>query len=427
MLRVRHRIVAVGASVLSLVVGLSTEAQEARPRQITLDQALEEAFARSPILRAQRAEVDQAEGRFITARTYPFNPEFSVEAARRRGELESTTDYNIILSQEIEIGGKRRRRVEQAGAEQDAELGQFLRAQRLLAARVRAAFIEALRARELVEVDQANAELANSLTEVARKRFEAGAAPQMEVNLALVQVGRARRDLRLSRGAYQVALTILAEIVGLDPDNPPVPVGELTLPSRDVPAFSELLASALQQRADLEAFRDTVRAARARTEVARRQRVPNLMTGASYGEEEETDRLVGGFVGVRIPIFNRNRGAIAEANGLLQQAEAKQLAVELQVRQEVASSLARYQAAVESTTNLQAQVLGSLQENLELLQHSFEAGKTSWTEVLVFRREFVDVRREYVETLTEARLAGIEMDLATGVAPSLSTYEESQR
>ena len=401
-------------------------AQEAQPRQITLDQALEEAFALSPVLRSQRTLIDQAEGRFVTARTYPFNPQLMFRAARRRGEVESSLDRNITLSQTIELGGKRRRRVSQAGAEQDAALSLVLRAERLLAAQVRASFVVALRAREFVQVDLANADLAASLADVARKRFEAGAAPQMEVNLALVQVGRAQRDLRLSQGAYQVARTILAETVGLNSDVPPVPAGELELPSREVPAFSQLLASALARRADVQAFQANLRAAQARREVAGRQMVPNLNAGAFYGVEEGTDRLVGGFLGVSLPIFNRNPGPKAEADALIRQAAADQDAIELQVRQEVASTLARYHAAVESTANLQSQVLGSLEGNLALLQRSFEAGKTSWTEVLVFRREFVEVRRDYVDTLTEAQLAGIEMDLAAGAPSPVSTSQESQ-
>ena len=77
-------------------------------------------------------------------------------------------------------------------------------------------------------------------------------------------------------------------------------------------------------------------------------------------------------------------------------------------------------AACDASATLQEHVLGTLEENLLLLQLSFEAGKTGWTEVLVFRREFIDVQREYVEALAEARLAGIELDLAAGRPPSSS-------
>ena len=46
---------------------------------------------------------------------------------------------------------------------------------------------------------------------------------------------------------------------------------------------------------------------------------------------------------------------------------------------------------------------------------SFESGKTGWGEVLVFRRELVEARRDYVDTLAEARLAAIELDFAASL------------
>jgi cobalt-zinc-cadmium efflux system outer membrane protein len=246
----------------------------------------------------------------------------------------------------------------------------------------------------------------------------------MEVNLAQVQVGRAERDLRLAAGAYEVARSVLAEVVGLDPAQAPKPDGDFDLPPRQLPALTELLAAAEEHRMDLQSFRHAVEATRARIELSRRQRVPNLEVEAFYGREEGTDRLLGGEIKIRIPLFSRNQGRIAEAEAAHRRTLAETDAREIQMRQEVTASLARYQATHTAAVNLQERVLGTLQENLGLLQRSFEAGKTGWTEVLVFRREFVDIQRDYIETLTDARLAGIELDLALGVDP-IATRRES--
>jgi len=416
---------ALAVALVSVVFAPVGKAAGPSPERLTLQKAIDGAFARSPLLRARRAEVEQAEGRLRTAKIYPFNPEFTVGAASREGLAETNTDREVKLAQEIEIGGQRRRRTSEAGSEVDSFRARLLREERLLAARVRAAFVEALRVRELVEVERASAEVARSLADVARKRFDSGAVAQMEVNLAQVQVGRAERDLRLAEGAYEVARTALAEVVGLDPAQPPEPDGELDLPQRQLPLLDELLAMAREHRADLQSFRSASEAARARIELARRQRVPNLELEAFYGREDGTDRLLGGEFKIRIPIFNRNQGRIAEAAAGHRQALAETEATEIHVRQEVAASLARYRATRAASVNLQHQVLGTLEENLRLLQRSFEAGKTGWTDVLVFRREFVDVQRDYIETLTDARLAGIELDLASGVAPAV-THKEAQ-
>ena len=414
---------AVGVAVLVSVVLLPQDwAAEPLPERLTLREAIDESFARSPVLQSRRTEVEQNQARLLTAKTHPFNPAVEVEAARRSNGG-STTDRGIRLSQEVQIGGQRRRRVAAASADLEASRAGLVREERLLEARVRAAFVEALRARELRDVEAANAELARSLAEVARKRFESGAVAQMEVNLARVQVGRAERDLTLAGGAYEVALSALAEVVGIDPSRPPEVDGQLALVSRRNSPLEELLSTAELERADLQSFRTATEAARARIELARRRAVPNLEFQAFYGREDGTDRLRGGGVMMRIPIFNRNQGGIAETRAVHRQAIADAAATEIRVRQEVAASLARYRASAEASEHLQRQVLGTLEDNLQLLQRSFEAGKTGWADVLVFRREFVEVRRDYIETVTDALLAGIELDLASGVAPTVTDKE----
>jgi cobalt-zinc-cadmium efflux system outer membrane protein len=357
--------------------------------------------------------VEQARARLTTAHTYPFNPEIELWAADRDGDGDSSTDRGAELGQEIELGGKRRRRVEQAQAELEAAEGRLRRTERLLSAQVQVAFVEALRARELVEVEQANTELARKLAEVARKRFDSGSATQIEVNLALAQMGRDERTLYLTQGADSQARAFLAETIGLDPADPPEPAGELEVPSASLPSLTELMGAALELREDLKSLRQTLRAAQAQREVAKREVVPNLHVGASYEKEEGTDRIVGASVGIRIPIFNRNAGAIAEAEALQRQVQAEEEAVEMQVRQEVVSARSRYQAAASSVQGFK-QVIGNLGENLDLLQRSLEAGKIGWAEVLLFRRAFTDAQRDYVETLADARIAGIELELASG-------------
>jgi outer membrane protein, heavy metal efflux system len=409
-----------GLAIFSCPVVL---AQRPHPNALTLDQALQEAAVHSPAMRARRAAVGQAEGRLTDAASVAHDPRLTFEAARREGGGRTDTDRELRLSQSIEIGGQRRMRRERFEAELSAARSQLLREERLLAAQVASAFVEALRLRDLVAVESANAALIRSLAEVARKRFDAGAVAQMEVNLARVQLGRAERDLRLTRGAYEVACASLAEAIGLDPTQPLTPIGTLEIPRQQTAGLEDLVQGALRNRADLEALRISTEAASARIALARKQAIPDLDLEAFHGREEGSDRLLGAAIGLRIPLFHRNRGAVAEARAAQLQAVAERETRELQVRQQIAAARARYLATAEATAALSAEVLGTLEENLHLLQRSFESGKTGWTDVLVFRREFVDIQRDYVETLSDAWLAAIELDLAAGLTPDLRIEE----
>ncbi len=413
-------------ALIAVLMVPQARGDEPPAQRLTLEESVAEAFTRSPSLRAKRALLDQAEGRLVIAKTYPFNPALTAEVGRRTSSGASVYDRNVAVTQEIEIAGQRGLRHDEFSAELEAARAEFRREERLLSAGVRGAFVLALEARERLEVERANADLARSLADVSRKRFESGASPPMEVNLAVAQAGRAERDRRLAEGAYHQARVVLAETVGLDPVEPPEPQGDLALPRVDPTPLADIVAGALDRRTDLQAFRKSVSAAQFRIDRNRREAVPNLTVSAFYGHEEGTDRIVGGAVGLQIPLFNRRQGAIAEARASHQHVTAETSALELKIRQEVASARVRSQAAIDAASTLARDSLGSLRENLDLLQRSFEAGKVGWSEVLVFRREFVDAQRDYVVTVADAWLAAIELDLASDVTAIPSAPPESK-
>jgi len=119
-------------------------------------------------------------------------------------------------------------------------------------------------------------------------------------------------------------------------------------------------------------------------------------------------------VSLPVPLFNRNQGRIAAASAQADRLSAEGQAAELTVRREVVDAVAIYRSAKKTTTALRDLVVGTLEENLGLLQRALQAGKIGASEVLVFRREFVEGQRQFVEALFEARIASIALDLATG-------------
>ena len=113
----RCTLLSAGIIGLLCVLWRPLQAQERASHQFTLDEALERAFARSPALRARLAEVDEVRSGLVFARTYPYNPEVSLKAADRDGlEGSSSRDSGLALSQEFEIAGQRRKRIQTATA-----------------------------------------------------------------------------------------------------------------------------------------------------------------------------------------------------------------------------------------------------------------------------------------------------------------------
>ncbi len=385
----------------------------ALPAEVTLEQALRLAADLSPELQARRAEVEQARARVVTARTPAFNPEISVSAGRRDSPGGSTTDRGIELSQEIELGGKRRHREAVADAEVGAAEARFERASQVLAARISLAFADALRTRELLRIAETDIELATTSVEIARKRLEAGASTDIEVNLAIATRARAERRRQQALAASEAARFVLAEAIGVPPSEAPEPIGELTTAAAVELELEPLLALARARRADLEALRRDLRAAEERVKLARAEGAPNLRIGL-FHETEVDDDITGVSVGIGIPVFNRNRGGVLEARAGGERAKWEATALERSIEREVAESWSSLRAAQAAAGRFDEDVVGGFEENLRLLRRSFEAGKIGVSEVLLFRREFLDAQRESVESRSDARRARVLVDFAAG-------------
>lgn len=395
--------------------------------ELTLEAAFVEAFARSPILVAARAEVEEARGRLRAAQTFLYNPNLGFELGDRQGSGDGSTDWTAALTQQFEVGGQRGKRTEAAELELASVEAGYLRVRRLLAASVAMAFAEAKAAEDLAEVAETESELAREVRSVTRRRYEAGAATQVEINLALASTARTERRTETARAVALEARSLLAEVIGLDPAMPPDPAGTLDLPAGEPLPLDALVEGALERRADLEAFRQAREASEARLRLAKAGRAPDLSVGAFYAEEEGTDRIVGGLLSIGLPIFNRQRGEIEEAKASIARTAAEAASQELAVRREVFAFLAHYQAARRSVEQLREQVVGNLEASLHLLGRSFTAGKIGLSDLLVSRRELIAARREFTEAATTAWNARIALDLAVGQLPGVAPADVSEQ
>ena len=381
---------------------------------ITLEQALALAFARSPQVQESASRVALAEGVLVGARTYPFNPVLEAERASRDDGQERTSDREIALSQEIEIAGQRGKRVASASAAAEAARAAFDRSRQELATWVASAFATVLRARELATLAAFEREVAAELAAFEQRRLDAGAGTLIDLNVTRAAEGRAARRVALASGEEAAARASLAEIVALPVAELPAAAGALPDAWPAPAALAELERLALDRRSDLLALRSEAEAATARIRLERSLATPNLVIGVAKGREADRDDLDTLRAGFTIPLFQRNQGGIATARAEEGVLSAQLASAELAVRREVVAAWSRAEATSRALAVFRQTVAGTLEENLDLVQRGLAAGKLRGSEVLVFRRELIDSRRELIEAAADAWLAQIELDLATG-------------
>ena len=413
----------VATMVIACLAGVGAEGRAAPSEPslaepITLTEAIALAFAYAPQVATLDERIEEARGNLVTAETYRFNPELGGEAGRRSGGEDAVIDYAARLGQVLEIGGQRGLRESAARAELQSMQRNVLRAKQELAAAVSVRFIDALEARAAVHVAEANLELARNLVGVSKQRLELGAGTQLDVNVASVELVRSQRQLLLARSAYRARLVSLAEIIGSDVRSRREPAGELPLAGLEpVPPLESLLENIVEHRADLAALEFDQTAAEAQISLARREVIPDLRVEGFIEREDGTDTIIGVGLSLPIPLWNRNQGEIRAAGARQRRVSAEAALRRRAVLSDLVAAYEVYVAARQSYTAMREGVLGKLEQNLELLRKSFEAGKVGWTDVLVLRRSFVDAERELVEAAADAERARVRLELSAGTLP----------
>lgn len=403
---------------------LAPGAALAAAHEMSFFEALE-AAADTPQVARLATEVATAEASLVGASTYPYNPTLEIEAADRRGARGSTTDRAGGISQELELAGQRGKRRAVAEASLSAARASYAQARRAVLVEAALAFVRAVHDRQRLETERTEAQLARSFADLVERRLEVGTATALDLALAQAGLARAEQSAALAEGTYRTSQARLAQVVGIAGATRVEPVGELP-PLPSAPDLEETLSRAMAVRGDLEAARSRVEAAEARLRLARADRLPNLTLGLRAGREEGDD-IAGFGLSLPLPLFERNQGGIAAAEAELAATRADLALQELAVRREVATAHTRLTASLEARRLARRLGMTPLEEGLELLERSFEAGKVGAAELLVYRRELVAGRRQVIEAEAEAWESSMELAVAAGTPlPGLEWMERQE-
>ncbi len=379
-------------------------------------------------LAAVRIEIERARARLRQAGLRP-NPTLDLEQKTGRfTNAPGESEISIGLAVPLELGGKRRRRIELAQAEFEAVEAEIADRERRLTNEVRTLYVEALASlRELGTLEELN-NLDLQTTRFVQARVNEGDTAPIELNQLRVEVDRLRSRRALVEGRLQATLLRLKSLTGVpaaellrlreDIASPPLPT-----PPGSVEAAIDI---ALRTRPDLRLARLNEEVAQAGLKLARAQGVPDItpFTKYSYGRSVFDDTPVGvirdrdksltfGF-SVGIPVFNRNQGGKAEAAAAITQAARRREFLEAVVRSEVQSAYARYEAARAAVTTFEHGVIPNSTENVRTIRAAYQIGAFSITDLLSEQRRLVDAQREYTEALAERYRALADLKAAIG-------------
>ncbi len=377
---------------------------------MTLEEAVEYALKNNPELQAFRLEEEIVKGQGAKARLpLRSNPVVESNVARKgksavEEEDRQFTDYGVKLSQEFEIAGQRGVRI--SIAEKDLKrIGLEIRdRERILIYEVKDAFAKAIASKRKIELTKEVIRIQQELLDFTRSKFQEGDVSALQVNLAEVELSKAKRESLLAEREYRDNLLLLQGLLGLKPEQAFGVDG--TLPSEEfsLPDKEQTIASSLSRRPDILAASEEIDSAKSAVDLVRREAVPNITVKGFY-ERDEARNIVGVEFSVPIPFFDRKQAERREAAVRAQQARIRHTGLQRTIRKEVEEAYSNLTSALAELSLFKTEILNKTVENLGLLNLSFKEGKISFFDVRLAQKDTLEPQFSYVEALLKAQLA----------------------
>ena len=387
---------------------------------LTLLRAVDRAQQQNNELRALRAEVDALEARSAQARVIP-NP--TIEYLRE-GTRDQEGSSALQVSIPVELGGKRGARVDAAMAELRVAAAHLAAGRLRVQAEVVAAFHEVYLAQRRLELATQTSASARQSSQSASARVVAGRISPVEETRAKVAEANVQVEAIQARRELAQARVRLSLLWGGDSATlPSLAAPDLPLPRAvsDAAIAAGLAQAPLlrQATADLD-----LRTAAARLERSQRYPDVSIIVGQKReGVRRERQTIVG--LSVPLPIFDRNQGAIREAERRIEKSRAELTFNEQRLAAEVAQAAIRLNAALDQERVIREDVLPGGQLAFAAARIGFEAGKFNFLEVLDAQRTYFQAQAQHLRTISEAHRAAA--DLATLIGPALPNSTSHQQ
>jgi cobalt-zinc-cadmium efflux system outer membrane protein len=375
---------------------------------LTLRTALALTLLRSPALAAASADARAAEARRLGAGLLP-EPSLSLTRENTGGSLGGASETTLVLSQLVELGGKRAARVAGAAAEAGAAAWEAEAARLDELAGTARDFVRVLEAQARLALAEEREVAAGEVLRVSVVREEAGSSGPIDTRRARIEAATAAVERDGARAALAAARTRLASHWAAATPRFAEAVGEP--PAAAAVPSEEALVALLDRHPTLARLDAEVEAREAEVSGARAARIPDVTLAAGRRRFDATgDHAYVFEVSLPLPIFGSARGAGAEASARLSAARARRNAAFSVLRSELAAARTGLEAAAREASALAANVLPEARGLLDAVTERYLAGKVGLLELLDARRTWAEAAARESGARLAVHAARIEVE-----------------
>lgn len=370
-------------------------------------------------LKASRSRVDQAKSGYYpqVSASSGYSRSRTPDTDDRKGSTGSSVDSSVDLSQTLYDFGRTSTQVEVQSLGAQASQGDLREAARQVVFGVKQAYYGIITAQQARDAAGEAIRQLDLHLDQARRFYQTGLKPKIDVTNAEVNLGQARLDLLNAENVLRLARNSLNNTMGV----PGAPAFEVRddAPHREYAVdLDSALQKAYAQRPDLQSARSRQDAAARSVELERTGYYPRLSGNAGYGWSGEDDPLEEGWsVGASLdfPLFSGflTRSRVEEAKGNLDTARANEQLVRQNIRLEVEQAFSTLKVAREKI-GLAELTLRQARENRDLAQGRYNSGVGSSIEVADAVMNEITARKSGIFALFEYRLAVASLEKALG-------------
>lgn len=394
---------------------LQPNAESVEPA-LTLYEALSRTREASPELAEFAFRLQAQEARIEGAGLGPaaeLGAQFENLLGTGRTQGVDALEATFVLSQVVELGGARQRRIEAArGTLDQVALARQIAELEALAETTRR-FIHVASDQKHLELTGLATRLAEETLVEVDRRVKAARSPDVERIRARIALSRARVDQEHAEHELLSSRRKLAANWGSRSDDfGPVSADLFELPQA---IDAEALTRQLANSPDFLRFASEARQRDAEIRLAEaKARAPiTLSAGVRRFEEGDDTAFV---AGLSMPLFSgsRARPAVAEALALREAVDAAEATARVKAEASLFELVQELRHSLTEATMLKDEVLPQMDAALAATEYAWQRGRYSYLEWTEAQREHIAVQRALIEASANAHLFRVEIERLTG-------------
>lgn len=385
------------------------------PQALTLTQALQRTLQHDATLQAFPYQLRMAEAAQLQANISP-NPELDVSLENVAGSGDSRglagAELTLSLSRQIELGDKRRRRVELAQQQSQLQRDNYELVRLEALAGTTAEYLRLLRLQHLQQWANDKISREQAVLATAERRSRAGNLPDTDISRIKLRLIRSNIELNDITQASQSQRYRLAAGWNSAPDFIAVSGDLTTLPQ--VPALTSLQQQ-LQQSPTVQRYITQQRVAQSQLHLtdANSEADIRLSAGLRRNEASNDNALVLGFsmpLSLSDPLAGQRLAQTAEQELLARQQQQNHSALLLLVQQQWQA----LQQLRETAKIVQSQLLPEAMQLHTLSLQGYQQGQTDLLSLLSAGEELAQAQRDVIESHSRFHLTLLELERLTG-------------